>query len=204
MEEEVMQGEQLSGQEGVLQKEETQGPLPAKTYNTYSYETGAAHTRFLFLKTMFPLWIISHLIAMMSGYMLFSIRMYGAFSATMHLLLALGAGVFMYGMFRRESWARWYGISYSGFVVLNAWANVVISYIRYFDVIVFTDIITDVLLLLIFVIISISIYRNKEYFSKAAMFEKDSSNARRAAHIATCTILAFGLAVYFYFTWIRL
>ncbi|MBU2561502.1 MAG: hypothetical protein KKD17_04335 [Nanoarchaeota archaeon] len=204
MEEEVMQGEQLSGQEDFLQEGDPKGPEPAKTYGTYSYETPAARTRFLFLKIMFPLWIISHLIAMMSGYMLFSVRMYGMLSVVMHLLLALGAGVFVYGMFRRESWARWYGIGYSAFIVLNAWSNIIINYIKYFDVIVFTDIITDVLLLLIFVMIAISIYRNKEYFSKEAMFEKDSSNSRRAAHIATCVILAFGLAVYFYFVWIRL
>lgn len=201
-----MQGAQLNGQEEFLQTGEPQAQEPIQAYEALSFQKPVAHTRFLFLKTILPLWIISHLIAVMSGYMLFSFLLYGWVSAVLHSLIAAGAAVLVYGMFMQQNWARWYGIGYSGFVVANSWANIIINYIRYYDIIVFTDIITDVLLMFIFMIIGITMYRNNEYFSGRGnvMFEKDSSNARRAAHIATCAILAFGLAVYFYFVWIRL
>jgi hypothetical protein len=222
MAEGIIKGDGLAGNEAFLQQgqqmpgqEPSQPEVQYSPQSTFSEDTHYAtpdpghsvvHTRMRFLKLVFSLWMVSHLIAVVSGYMLFSLRFYGIMSIVLHSLLAFGALVFVYGLFNHAAWARTFGIGYSAFVVVNAWANVVLNYIRFYDIIVFTDIITDVLLMLIFAIIGIGIYRNSDYFSGKGllMFEKDPLARRRVAHILTCVLLSFGLAVYFYFVVIRL
>ena len=160
------------------------------------------NTKLTFLKIIFGLWLLFSLIKISGSSAFFGFEVQGVSAIVVNLLNIVILGMLLYGIFTNAKWAWLGSLLYVAILVI---INIAISLIFYEK----NFLTPNALVLVIFALLFIDIYRNKKYFSGKGNVVYQKSTGKMPwwkmilIDFAIAILLIILIAAYVYFSFYR-